>query len=280
MQEERSADEAAVNLLEKTNQSFDGMLAFMKRINQQNTMSGRNETPYFRTHPVTRERISFFEEKAKNSKIHGKDKLQDEFEMVKAKLYSFLQPPHKTFKYYPTSNKSKPATYAHSIAYFKQLNIKMAIKKIDELIALEPYNPYFKELKAQIYMETGDIKNAKTEYKNALDLLPNSALFQVNYAQAILESTPNKNEVKEAISLLNKATKAKPSSSYIWILLARAYDLDGNKIKARYAAAEFSVRLGNCKLASRQAKSAKKLNPTRKTSLKLDDIIERCKKAK
>lgn len=64
-QEERSADEAAMKLLNKTGQSPAGMLTFMKRISTRNTMSGIEEIPYFRTHPITRERISFLKKRQK-----------------------------------------------------------------------------------------------------------------------------------------------------------------------------------------------------------------------
>ena len=61
-EQERSADESAVKLLKQTRQSPAGMLRFMKRINQRNELSGIEESPYFRTHPVTRERIGFLEQ--------------------------------------------------------------------------------------------------------------------------------------------------------------------------------------------------------------------------
>ena len=58
--EERSADEAAIKLLRRINQSPAGMLSFMKKIQKNNTLQGIEETSYYRTHPVTSERIAFF----------------------------------------------------------------------------------------------------------------------------------------------------------------------------------------------------------------------------
>ena len=55
--EERSADEAAVNLLEKIGQSPAGMLRFLQKIKQRNKTQGIAEREYFRTHPLTDERI-------------------------------------------------------------------------------------------------------------------------------------------------------------------------------------------------------------------------------
>lgn len=105
-QEERSADEAAMKLLNKTGQSPAGMLTFMKRISTRNTMSGIEEIPYFRTHPITRERISFFEEAAKRFPLTAADPLQNEFERVKAKLYAYLNTPADTYKKYGNGPKA------------------------------------------------------------------------------------------------------------------------------------------------------------------------------
>ena len=66
--EERSADEAAVNLLKKINQSPAGMLAFLKKIQHRNKMQGIAERDYYRTHPLTDERISFVEKAARKNR--------------------------------------------------------------------------------------------------------------------------------------------------------------------------------------------------------------------
>lgn len=273
-EEERSADEAAMNLLVKTEQSPEGMLKFMKRISQQNALNGMDESPYFRTHPVTRERLTFFEENVKNSNIENDDKLQNDFDLVKAKLFAYLNNPQKTLQKYPLSNQSQPALYAQAIAYFKQLNIKQAIAKTDKLIEQSPNNPFYKELKAQIYLETGKVKLAKQEYQQALNLLPNSSLLQISLAQAILEDEPNPEEIKQVINLLNKSLIARPAG-FSWLLLARAYGLNGDEAAANYASAEYSLRIGADKVAKRQAMEAKKLKPSAKIALKLDDLIAR-----
>lgn len=273
-EEERAADEAAMNLLDKTQQSPVGMLKFMKRINQQNTLSGVVETPYFRTHPVTRERLTFFEEQVKNSTINDNGKLQADFDLVKAKLFAYLNSPQLTLQKYPLNNTSDAATYAQAIAYFKSLNITKAHQQIDKLIAQYPHNPFYKEMKAQIYLETGKVKAAKAEYQQALDLLPNSALLQVSLSQAILEDEPSQAEVRQAIDLLNKSLITRPTG-FSWLLLARAYGLNGDEAAANYAAAEYSLRIGADKVAERQAKEAKKGNPSPKVALKLDDLLAR-----
>lgn len=278
-EEERSADEAAIKLLKATNQSPAGILEFMKRINHQNTLNGIEETPYFRTHPVTRERIGFFEENLKNSTASGDNKSEDEFARVKAKLTAYLNEPAKTLQKYPLSNHSAAARYAHAITFFKQMKFTKAQSELDKLIAQEPNNPYFHELKGQIFLETGKIKEARAAYQKALSLRPHSSLLQIDVAQAIIEDNPSPADLKQAINLLNKAIIKRPAA-YAWLLLSRAYGMNQQEDYANYAAAEYSLRIGALDAAQKQAEQAKKQNPSPQLALKIDDILDRIKDLK
>lgn len=275
-EEERAADEAALGLLAKTGQSPQGMLTFMKKINRQNQLSGREESPYFRTHPVTAERIGFFEQALAQNNYPAESRHQNAFERVKAKLYAYLAAPQQTLKKYPPQETSTPALYAQSIALFKQLKFAQAQGKIDQLIAREPDNPYFYELKAQIYLETGKIKPAKENYRKALALMPNSALLQISYAQSLLEDAPSAAQAAEAVNLLNKALISRPNA-FAWMLLARAYGETENAAGANYAAAEYSYRIGQPEVAREQLKTARKAGPSRQLSLRIDDLDNRLK---
>ena len=274
-EQERSADESAVKLLNATRQSPQGMLKFMKRISQRNDLSGIEETPYFRTHPVTRERINFMEQAVSKSSYQPKRQYPEEFLRVKAKLLAFLETPEQTFRRYPLSNSSVPARYAQAIAYFKKLDIDNALKKINSLIAEEPDNPFFHELKAQIYLETGKIKTARQEYQSALAKLPGSPLLQLSLAQAILEDNPSKNDLKKAVSLLNQANIKQPTPMG-WLLLSRAYEASGDMAYSNYAAAEYSLSIGMPEVAQRQLKEANNFTAANsKLKLKIEDLSPR-----
>ena len=104
VQEERSADESAIKLLNKTKQSTNGLLSFMKKIKKQNTLSGIEENSYFRTHPLTSERISHFEDASKGNSYSEKNTYDNEFLLVKAKLTAFLSDKNKTMRLYPNSD--------------------------------------------------------------------------------------------------------------------------------------------------------------------------------
>ena len=274
-EEERSADEAAIKLLNATQQSPIGILNFMKKIKKENIMEGREETPYFRTHPITNDRIHFFENALANSP-YKQISQNDFFLRVKAKIKAYLQKPEQTFKEYPLSRTDTPAVYAQAIAYMKKLDFEKALNKIDVLILQDVNNPFFYELKGQIYLETGKIKQAKQNFAKAYEILPNSHLMQINYAHAILEDNPSIEDAKKAITLLNK-TLHREQSITTWMLLAKAYGIIGDMGKATYVSAEYSFRMGNLKVAKKQLETAKKYKTDAKLKLKIDDLEHRLK---
>lgn len=274
VEEERSADESAVKLLQKTEQSPAGMRNFMKKIDRQNRLNGIAENPYFRTHPVTAERISFLNNAVRQSPFPAPAQPSNEFLRIKAKLSAFMEEPRKVLQKYPPSDKSTPARYAQAIVFFRMLKLNQSLKILNELIAEEPENPYFHELKGQIFMETGKIKPARTEYQKALSLLPNSALFQINLAQAVLEDNPNRNELEHTAEILNKSLLQRPDT-YGWLLLSRAYGGLNDTANSNYAAAEYSLRIGAAETARRQANTALTANPSPQLRLKIDDLLNR-----
>lgn len=274
VEEERSADESAVKLLQKTEQSPAGMRNFMKKIDRQNRLNGIAENPYFRTHPVTAERISFLNNAVRQSPFPAPAHPSNEFLRVKAKLSAFMEEPRKVLQKYPPSDKSTPARYAQAIVFFRMLKLNQSLKILNELIAEEPENPYFHELKGQIFMETGKIKPARIEYQKALSLLPNSALFQINLAQAVLEDTLNRDELEHTAKILNKSLLQRPDT-YGWLLLSRAYGGLNDTANSNYAAAEYSLRIGAAETARRQANTALTANPSPQLRLKIDDLLNR-----
>lgn len=274
--EERSADEAAVNLLKKINQSPAGMLAFLKKIQHRNKMQGIAERDYYRTHPLTDERISFVEKAARESRAPAQEPQEKGFQRIKAKLFAYTEEPRQTFLKYPPKDNSVPARYARAIALFKQLKMKEALAEVNSLIADEPQNPYFYELKGQMMMETGKIVPAAAAYRQALKLQPASSLFKLNLSQAMLENNPGQADLKEIVRMLNQVLVYNPDS-YAWLLLARASGMQNDMATSNYAAAEFSFLGGDAQTARRQAENALRHNPSSTLRLKIDDLLMRIK---
>lgn len=276
VEEERSADEAAIVFLKKDNTSPQGLLDFMKKLQKQNTLNGVEENLYFRTHPLTSERITFLQQAVKASPFKHEAQADEAYLRIKAKLSAFLYDPKQTFLRYPLTNGSIPARYAQAIAFMKKLDFANAHNIIDALIKVEPNNPYFHEVKAQIYLEQGQIAQAKQEYALILQLRPNTALFQLDWAQIVLAGTPSATELQGVIKALNQALIKRPTTQG-WLLLSQAYYQAGQADYADYAAAEYSLRMGEPEVALRQIQNAKRTQTNPNLALKLEDIKQRIK---
>lgn len=271
VEEERSADEAAVNTLRKLHQSPIGLLNFMRKIDRQNKMQGREESPYFRTHPMTRERIAFLENAVKNSPYDNKSPLDAKLKRVQAKLRGFLLKPAVVRRIYEDDNNSINAMYALSIADLQEFKYASAMQKIDSLLKKEPNNPHFMELKGQIYLEQGKAQAARKEFSEALKIVPQSALFKYNLAQTVLESPHNKSDLEYNEKILNQALRDFPSA-YGWTLLARTYDELNRPAERQYASAKYSFEIGEVRMAKKQIEQAKKYKADNKLKLKIDDL--------
>lgn len=277
VEEERSADESAVRLLSQTKQSTAGLKRFMGKVKKQNNLSGIEENAYFRTHPLTNERISHFNEAAKSNNFSAENALDSRLRLIKAKLSAFMEEPKKVWRRYPKSRTDTAAQYAHAILYFREGKIEKALSGINKLIAAEPAQPYFYELKGQFLFESGRVKESISAYRTALDKLPDMPLLQNSLAHALLENNPDKAELRQAINLLQQAL-VKVKSPYGWQLLSRAYAMDDNLPYSYYAAAEFNYAIRNEKVAQKQLEKAEQSAKDKSLLLKISDLRERLKK--
>jgi len=274
--EERSADESAVRYLKQIGQSPIGLKNFMKNIQKNNMLSGFEETPYFKTHPMSAERIAFFEKATAQNGGRTTSELDESLRFVQAKLNAFLLPPERVYQKYPLSDKSLNAMYAHAIVDFKQKRIKQALQKMDYLISKQPENPYFYQLKGQFLFENGRLFEALESYEKTLALKPDSAETMLLYAEDAIELPDGKKDLQHIIDILNKL-EIKRETPRGWELLSRAYYEKGKEAESFYAAAKFSFLTDNIQAAQKQIKKAKSLNPSESLRLKLSDLERQIK---
>ncbi|MBP5697976.1 MAG: M48 family metalloprotease [Alphaproteobacteria bacterium] len=272
MSEERAADETAVLLLRKNNKSVAGLKNFMGKIQHTNRLQGIEESAYFRTHPITSERISFFDDKLKQEKNPIFDTQMDHrFRRIQTKLFAYLAPLPAILKRYPLEDQSIQAKIAHAVYYMRQKNISQALKYTDELIASEPNNPYFWELKAQALFETGRIKEAVQAYQETLNLKPESELFKLSYAEAVLASEPNRTDMEKLIPMLEQ-TSRKHVSPASYLYLGQIYAQLGQDAMADYFAAEYNHAIGETALAQKMLTKALKKPLRSDIKLRAEDL--------
>lgn len=256
---ESAADQYAARFLETTGQSGQGLIDFFENFRAQEVLSQSRRYEYFRSHPLSANRIDKLRERVAESPYSDvKDPPQDlhRHEMMKAKLRGFLDAPQLVFNRYPVEDNSKPARYARSVAQFRTANLRMAIREIDSLIEEEPENPYFHELKAQILYESGQREEALPSAERALELKPDAMLLKVALARSLIETRKDE-ELVRAEELLKSALVQEPNYSYGWYLLSLAYAEQDQDALAKYASAERFYAIGDLEAARSFAGRAK-----------------------
>lgn len=245
--EESSADRTAVDILNKTGYSMSGFEKIMKSIKAAERLNNSGDG-YLRSHPLTQTRIEELKRFLDNPlPLHQ----EPAFDLVKAKLAGFLETPDKVFLTYKGDTAAD--RYAQAIAYYRQNNFQKAFEKLNGLITEQPDNPYFYELKGQLFFETGHLDEAAQAYSQANALKKNAPLIQLSYAQVLLEQG-GKTNAKAAEDLLKIVTQTEPDSPFGWQLLAKAYDRQGKPLEADYAMVEFDRAGGRLPQAQKRAK--------------------------
>jgi predicted Zn-dependent protease len=237
--QESAADAAAVKFLEKANMSGKGLVDFFYNFRNYEIFSKADRYEFFRTHPLSRERIQALDKRVKEQPHYmavDPPEVVLDFEISKAKLAGFLNDPIKTYKQYPLSDTSYPARYARILADYKMSKWDEALAALDAMIAEAPQNPYLWELKGQIYFETGRAALAVPAHQKSVELMPDAPLLRLNLAQALL-NTGNRNDLITAIDQLKQAQIHEPDG-FSWSLTAQAYDGLGQAGLARLATAE------------------------------------------
>lgn len=274
--EESAADQYGLSFLEKTGQSADGLASFMENFRYQELMSESRRDPYFRSHPISSDRIAALSRRAKEVTAKANPQSAEDIEhlaMMKAKLVGFIGPANRVASRYPSSDTSLPAKYARAIAAYRAVDIKLSLSLTDELIAIEPDNAYFHELKGQILFESGRAAESVPDHRKAVELAPQHALLKVNLARSLI-GTKEESDLAEAEGLLMDAIQLEHDNSFAWNQLAIVYARQGRIGDADLATAEEAYYRGDMSRAFVFATRARdKLTLQTPNGQRADDIM-------
>ena len=258
-QQEEQADRAGVNFLTQTGQSAKGMYDTFKRFADQQLFAGQHADPYLQSHPMAAERIAALAEVARANPYWDKKdspELQQRHDLVRAKLFGYLDQPDTLTRRYPLSNTSLAARYARAVSAFRHSDLRGAMAQIDGLIQAQPNNPYFLELKGQALVESGRGREAIAPLRHAISLAPDPTLIHVLLGQALV-SANDPALVEEAITNLRKALSSDPEIADAYDHLAIAYGRKGDLADADLASAQAAFNRGNLPTARQLAARAK-----------------------
>jgi predicted Zn-dependent protease len=257
--QEEQADRAGVKFLTATGQSAKGMYETFRRFADQNLFTARYTDPYVQSHPMPTERVAALEVIARTSPYWDKrdsPELQLRHDLMRAKLFGFMERPDTVARRYPASDTSLPARYARAISTYRHSDLRAALAQIESLIQNQPNNPYFYELKGQALLEGGRPAEAIAPLRHAVQLAPRPALIQVLLAQALIAT--NKPEIAdEAVAILRVALSREPEVPDGYTQLAMAYGRKGDLAQADLASAQAATARGDLKTARELAARAK-----------------------
>ena len=245
--QEGEADITAARALERAGMSGRGLLGFFENFRSQEVFSEARRFPYFRSHPLSSQRIEQLRPIVTQGEHYG---VVDtpvqiaEHALVLAKIHAFMEPPVQTLRKYPESDASYPARYARAIARYRAGETEVALAAVDELLAEQPENPFLWELRGQILFEEGRAPEAVEAHRKSVGLMPDAPLLHVNLAHALLESGRTE-AVEEAVAHLKTAVALEPENSLAWRLLGQAYARQGKEGEARLAHAELYFAMGD-----------------------------------
>lgn len=261
--QESAADQAGLRYLNASGVSTSGMLSFLEKLANQEALQTNRQDSYVLTHPLARERVALLRDQISRSPYRQKPPDPQElaaFERMKAKLGSFLNKPSKTFRQYPSSDRSQTARYARSIAHHKSANFPAALDEVDSLIAELPNDPFFFELKGQILFESGQVSASIEPLSRAVEILPDAPMLRFGLARAQI-ATNDATQNRAAIDHLRVVVDTDRDAAGAWRELAVAYGRDGSLGMSALSSAEFNIRIGRKRDAKGHAGRALRLLP-------------------
>jgi predicted Zn-dependent protease len=274
-QQEEQADRAGVGFLKATGQSPKGMYETFKRFADQMLFAAARADPYLQSHPMPTERLAALSEIAKNDPNWNKKdpaELQARHDLMRAKLFGFMERPDTLLRRYPPSDTSLPARYARAVSTYRHADLRLALGQMDALIQAQPSNPYFYELKGQALVEAGRAQDAIPLLRHAISIAPDPTLMRVLLGQALV-STSSPALQDEAVATLRHALATDPDLPDAYDQLAMAYGRKNDIADADLASAEAALARGQLPVARQLASRAKARFPIGSPGwVKADDI--------
>lgn len=257
--QEGEADLSALRAMDRAGESGRGLVEFFENFRSQEVFSDARRYPYFRSHPLSSQRIEALRRPAEAAANYGhvdSPERMAQHALILAKIHGFMDHPNTTLRLYPETDTTLPARYARAIAWYRNGQTEKALGAVEALMEGDPENPFFWELKGQILFEEGRPLEAIGAHQRSVELKPDAPLLRINLAHALLESGDPAN-LEPAVDQLKRATAMERDNTLAWRLLGQAYDRQGKEGDARLASAEMYFAAGNSEQATQFALRAR-----------------------
>ncbi|PRY81123.1 M48 family metalloprotease [Marivita geojedonensis] len=252
--EEASADISSVRYMVRAGVDPQGAIEVQDLFRGQDALAESRQDPYMRSHPLTRDRL-----RALKGLVAGASARTPPdptgtywFERAKGKLTAFTRAPGWTLRRADSSVTADIAQLRKAVAYHRQSDLGRALSNIDAAISSRPNDPFLRELKGQILLESRRASDAVKVYSAAARLAPREPLILGGLGRAYLAA----GNPQEALRTLEAARGRDFSDTRILRDLAVAYAKMGQTAMASLVTAERYAVQGRFKDASIHAKRA------------------------
>jgi predicted Zn-dependent protease len=259
--QESAADQAGAQFLDKAGISGRGFITFFQKLLAEEAKSGEKQNGYWRSHPLTEDRIERLEDKLSQSRFWNtppNPKFNERFLRVRAKLAGFSYDPSHTLNLYPETDTSIYGRLARAYAFNKAGEPEKVRGEVNALVEANPSDPYFLELQGQMLLENGFVQEAIVPLRKSVSALPNQPLIMTTLGHALVASDDNAN-LAEAKKILESAVRLDRDNPFAWFQLGVVYGRQGDTARASLATAERYNLIGQPPQAIGEAKRAMSL---------------------
>jgi predicted Zn-dependent protease len=241
-EKESMADQFGMKVMKEVGINPSGLMSLMKYFAQDEKFHNADAAPYLLTHPLSKERMRVLDDFASHNifKNGYSQHLKDQYKFVAKKIYGFTTRPQDALDHFKGAS-DRFSEYGLSVALMRNGENEKAVTIVNRLIDSEPANPYFHEFKGEVLYLSGDVANALASYKQAHALRPSSNLLKLEYATALILA---KQDIDEAIRMLENVTNQEPLNQSAWKELINAYQQKGEKVKEQIAFANYLFTIG------------------------------------
>jgi len=252
--EESSADISSIRYLVRAGIDPQGAIEVQDLFRGQEALSESRQDPYMRSHPLTRDRL-----RALKGLVAGASAQTPPdpaanywFARAKGKLTAFTRAPGWTLRRADDSGSADIAQMRKAVAYHRQSDLGRALSQIDAAITTRPNDPFLRELKGQILLESRRAADAVKVYSTAARLAPREPLILGGLGRAYLAV----DNPQEALRTLEAARGRDFGDTRILRDLAVAYAKTGQNAMASLVTAERYALQGRLSDAAIHAKRA------------------------
>lgn len=260
---ENEADSIALKLLDKSNQSVQGLSEFFAILEKQEQSFVQKQPEFLNTHPSTQNRKNFIQN---NLVIEKKNQPTKEYLLFKAKTIALTQEPAKTINIYMVKDESAEKNLALAIAYNYQGLYQKSIEHLNKSKKLGLQNKWYFDMLGQFEYEHTEFKKSIKSYKQAQAEGNNSWIIDFQIAQSYFAL----NDIK-ALDYYFKALAKFKYFYYTYKRIGEFYAQQKQLTKAHYYLASYYIKINDNKQAKEHLILAQEFY--KKEGLKDDNLI-------